>query len=219
MISRMHPVSGDLQFLTTLDRQSGDRSAGCTITPSWNSTLLVFAGILRNNNSQRLGVWELDFNTTWITVTPMFASVAGGNSREVEIDFNPASLRPATYRVNLSINNNSANSTVVLPVALTITLAASPAGQTTPREYSLQQNYPNPFNSETIFRYDLKQSGHTTLRIYNLLGQEVATLMDHVQPAGSYNVSYDMHGLPSGVYLYRLKSGDFEQTRKLMLIR
>jgi hypothetical protein len=166
-----------------------------------------------------LGIWELDFNTTWITVTPMFANVAGGGSREIEIDFNPASLRPATYRVTLSIANNTASGTVTLPVSLTVAGLSVPQPADVPKTYSLLQNYPNPFNSETSFRYDLKEHGRTTLRIYNLLGQEVATLVDRSQPAGSYTARYDMHGLPSGVYLYRLSSGRFVETRKLMLIR
>ncbi len=219
IVNRMHPVSGDLQYLTTVDRSPGDRSAGCTITPRWNSTLLVFAGVLRNSGGEHLGIWELDFNTTWITVTPMFATVPGGNLREVEIDFNPASLRQATYRVNLSISNNSATGTVVLPVSLTVVDLSAPPLADLPKEYRLLQNYPNPFNSETNFRYDLRQPGHTTLRIYNLLGREVATLIDRIQPAGYYTLSYDMRGLPSGVYLYRIQSGGFEETRKLVLIR
>jgi hypothetical protein len=219
LLYRMHPVSGDQQFVTTLDRAQGDRSAGCAITPAWNSTLLVFGGIVRGSSGARLGIWELDFNTQWITVTPMMATVPGANTREVMIDFNATTLRPATYHVNLTISNNAAAGTIVLPVALTVERLESKVKKDIPVEYSLLQNYPNPFNSETTFRYDLKQPGHTTLRIYNLLGQEVATLVDRLEQAGSYTRSYNMNGLPSGVYLYRLSSGSFDQTRKLMLLR
>jgi hypothetical protein len=217
-VLRMHPVSGNTQLLAQVDRQMGDRSGGCTVTGGWNSTLLVFAGILQNTTSDGFGVWELDFNTTWISVTPMFGSVPGGTSREMEVAFNPAILRDGTYRVNLFIRNNSATPLLTLPVSLTVSLAAD-APDLAPLAYALDQNYPNPFNGRTTFRYSLAHAGHATLRIYNLLGQEVATVADGVQTAGAHTISCDLKDLPSGVYIFRLGSGSFSDARKMMLIR
>lgn len=94
----------------------------------------------------------------------------------------------------------------------------------TPREYSLMQNYPNPFNPETSIHYHLKKSEHVILKIYNILGQEVITLVDERQPAGRFSAHWDgkdRNGsqVPSGLYLYRIQAGDFVNTRKMLLIR
>ena len=215
---RVHPVSGSAQLIAQLDRQMADRSGGCTVTGGWNSTLLVFAGILQNTGSDCFGVWELDFNTTWISVTPMFGSVPGGTTREMEVAFDPDILRDGIYHVNLFIHNNTLTPVVRLPVTLAVSLAAD-VPELVPLVYALDQNYPNPFNGRTTFRYSLAQTGRTALRVYNLLGQEVATVVDGLQTAGAHTVSYDMNDLPSGVYLYRIESGSFREARKMMLIR
>ncbi|MBI3194108.1 MAG: exo-alpha-sialidase, partial [Ignavibacteriae bacterium] len=73
-----------------------------------------------------------------------------------------------------------------------------------PKSFMLEQNYPNPFNSSTVIRYQLSVSGYVTLKVYNLLGQEVATLVDGFQESGSKSEKWNVNGLPSGVYYYRL---------------
>lgn len=70
--------------------------------------------------------------------------------------------------------------------------------------YKLQQNYPNPFNPETVIRYELAAAGQVKLAVYNLLGQEIQTLVDNKQNAGSYEISFKAAGLSSGVYFYKL---------------
>lgn len=215
---RIHPVSGHQNFTIMLDRQNGDRAGGCAITSRWNCTMLVFAGILENTIGDRLGIWELDFSTAWISVTPMFGSVPGNTTREMEIAFNPSMLRDGDYHVNLIIHNNSAMETVTLPVTLDVALPADEP-ISVPTVYRLDQNYPNPFNGQTTFRYELRQPGFTTLKLYNLLGQEVAAVVNEIQDKGLHTIHYNMNDLPSGVYIYRLQSGSFSEARKMMLLR
>lgn len=88
-----------------------------------------------------------------------------------------------------------------------------------PVEYALDQNYPNPFNPSTQIQYSLKEPGHTQLAIYNITGQEVARLVDGRQEAGIYNVTFSASALPSGMYFYRLQSGSFSQTAKMVLLK
>ena len=219
-VSRIHPVSGDRQFLVQLTSDPSHRSGGCAITSGWNSSLLVFAGIVQESNVDRLGIWELMFNTTWITVTPMIASVPPNSFRDVSIVFDRTNMRNAMYQVDMTIRNNTTDSSIVVPVVLTVNdLSVDDPTGALPQEFSLYQNYPNPFNSETTFRFDLKQAGATTLKIYNLLGQEVATVVDGVLEAGQHTLSVNMNGLASGVYLYRLESGDFSGVKKLVLMK
>ena len=93
-----------------------------------------------------------------------------------------------------------------------------PAGAI-PKEFTLSQNYPNPFNPTTNIRYSVPVRGHVSLKVYNMLGQAVVTLFDGVQEAGNHETTFDGTGLASGVYLYKLESGDVSLSKKLVLIK
>jgi hypothetical protein len=91
-------------------------------------------------------------------------------------------------------------------------------------EYKLFQNYPNPFNPTTKIRYTIPSAGTSLmklvqLKVYDVLGNEVAALVDEYKEAGAYEENFDASGLASGMYLYRLQAGDFISTKKLILIR
>jgi hypothetical protein len=93
--------------------------------------------------------------------------------------------------------------------------------------YNLLQNYPNPFNPSTVIKYSIPQNTEysprrmlrTTLKIYDILGREVATLVNEKQASGNYEVKFDASNLSSGVYIYQLQSGDFLSSRKMMLLK
>ena len=83
----------------------------------------------------------------------------------------------------------------------------------------MQQNYPNPFNPQTKIRFELKSASYTELKIYDLLGREVKTLVKENLRPGGYEVSFNASNLPSGVYFYRLNAEDFTETKKMVLIK
>lgn len=85
--------------------------------------------------------------------------------------------------------------------------------------YSLAQNFPNPFNPITTINYSIAKEGNVKLSIYNVIGSKVATIVDEYKPAGSYSVQFNGVNLASGIYLYRLESGDFNEARKLILLK
>jgi hypothetical protein len=88
-----------------------------------------------------------------------------------------------------------------------------------PKEFSLQQNYPNPFNPSTSIKFTIPESGFTTLKVYNILGNEVTTLISEELTQGSFSVKFDASELPSGVYLYTLTSNNFNETKKMLLLK
>jgi hypothetical protein len=88
-----------------------------------------------------------------------------------------------------------------------------------PVAYRLVQNYPNPFNPATRIRYTLPERSAVTLKVFNVLGQQVGTLVNEVQEQGNYVALFDAKGLASGVYYYRLEAGDFTQTMKMLLMK
>jgi hypothetical protein len=90
---------------------------------------------------------------------------------------------------------------------------------TVPTVYSLSQNYPNPFNPETQIKYALPKAGQVKIVVYDLLGAEIATLVNENKPAGNYNVTFNGSNLASGVYFYKITSGQFTDVKKMLLIK
>ncbi len=87
------------------------------------------------------------------------------------------------------------------------------------RDFELYQNYPNPFNPATIIQYQLPKNGFVTLKVYDLLGREVATLVNERQSSGNYEVQFDASELSSGVYIYRLTSGSLVDAKKMIILK
>jgi len=87
------------------------------------------------------------------------------------------------------------------------------------KDYNLEQNYPNPFNPETVIKYTIPNSGRVTIRLYNVLGKEIKTLVDEQKESGSYEIIFNAEELSSGVYFYKLESGEYSKIRKMILLR
>jgi len=91
--------------------------------------------------------------------------------------------------------------------------------QQVPESFQLKQNYPNPFNPSTVISYSIAKAGNVTLKVYNMLGQEIATLVNGFQAANTYNVNFNASGLSSGVYMYKLSTGSNEIIKKMVLMK
>lgn len=89
----------------------------------------------------------------------------------------------------------------------------------TPTKYQLLQNYPNPFNAQTVISFELKETAHTNVEIFNITGAKVATLIDANLSAGKHSINWDAGNYPSGVYFYRLTAGDYSRTEKMLLVK
>jgi hypothetical protein len=137
---------------------------------------------------------------------------------------NPASnvmpAPPVNTAVSYDASGNPVNANVPLSISsVTVPLVVGETSALQPEQYALEQNYPNPFNPSTTIRYTLPVSGRVAVRVYNILGQAVATLVDGNQNAGTYEVSFNASALSSGVYFYRIESGSFEAVKKMMLLK
>ncbi|MDP4115816.1 MAG: T9SS type A sorting domain-containing protein, partial [Bacteroidota bacterium] len=88
-----------------------------------------------------------------------------------------------------------------------------------PSEFGLAQNYPNPFNPNTTINYQLPKSGQVTIKVYDVLGNEVKTLVNAYKSAGDYSVNFDGSKLSSGMYMYRITAGGYTAARKMTLIK
>lgn len=150
-------------------------------------------------------------------------------SSDQSIDIRDA-VYPITVRVeNLSINLKDGITGKVLgsiedgkELVITdqaVSKITVSGGESIPTEFSLNQNYPNPFNPSTKISYSLPAASDVTVKIFNSLGEEVATLVNQKQEAGRYELNFNSTGLASGMYLYKIQAGSFTQTKKMILMK
>jgi hypothetical protein len=150
-------------------------------------------------------------------VTVIFSVHPNANAASTVIEFGD---QPVTREiVDLTAAPVAAAYTPATVTIQHLTGVETPALADLPAAFELGQNYPNPFNPSTVIKFALPQAAHVTLTIYNLLGKEVAVLVDETLPAGRYEKQWEARGLPSGVYLYRLQAGSLMQTKKLVLMQ
>ncbi|MDD8017110.1 MAG: glucoamylase family protein [Bacteroidota bacterium] len=139
----------------------------------------------------------------------------------IGIDQGPMIIMIENYR-NQSVWNRFMKNPDVqrgLAAAKFTTVTGVGAEKSIPKNFSLSQNYPNPFNPTTIISYQLPKNSFVSIKVYDLLGKEIARLVDETQSAGMHTISFDATHLPSGIYFYTLRSGQFTETKKMMLLR
>ncbi len=167
----------------------------------------------------------LDHKTGWITnVGKMLRTTDGGVTWETQLQGLHTELRKVIIVKKDNVAYAIGDSHFQPPFTL---LYADLSGLTSitngerieAKEYQLSQNYPNPFNPSTEISYQLPVSSQVTLRIYDLLGREVAEIVNPVEGPGKYTVHWNASRLASGVYFYRLQAGDFVETKRLLLLR
>ncbi|GEM_PF-1410424 len=130
--------------------------------------------------------------------------------------------------IRFSLQNAVANDANGAPIQLALQSASTTVMTTAivshealfiPTEYRLEQNHPNPFNPATTIRFALPHSAHVTLRIFDLVGREIATLVDDELAAGRHETRWEANGVESGVYLYQLRAGEFVETKRLLVVK
>jgi hypothetical protein len=125
----------------------------------------------------------------------------------------------STYTYGIIAFNIYGNSDTSNFATITVDPVTNLNEQNNLTSYSLDQNYPNPFNPVTSIQYVVSSRQFVTLKVFDVLGNEVATLVKEEKPTGEYEIEFDAQGLTSGVYFYQLKAGSFIQTKKMVLLR
>ena len=139
-----------------------------------------------------------------------FIAGSGTTSTPRSYEFTDINVQVGFYYYRLKQIDN--DGTVCLTEAQMLEVIA-------PRTYALKQNFPNPFNPSTEIVYQLKESGKVTLKVYNILGREIKTLVNTYQEAGTHRLTFDATGFPSGVYFYRIRVNDFDNVRKMAILK
>ena len=125
------------------------------------------------------------------------------------------------YDITFSSNRNGwavGNNGVILKYNSSL-VSVNNLNSVNPESFILQQNYPNPFNPKTVINYELRVTSNAKLRVFDVLGNEVAELVNEKQNAGSYSVEFDGSGFASGIYFYKLTAGEFSETKRMILLK
>ncbi len=174
---------------------------GSTVTLNWNTATEL------NNRGFDVERTELNKNN-WQSIS--FIPGNGTSTSPHTYTYADKNLNGGSYSYRLQqVDNDGSSKYVNLAESFTIE----------PGSYRLSQNYPNPFNPSTMIKYSLPEQNQVTIKIYNVLGSQVATLVNEVKPAGSYEVNFDASKLSSGVYYYTISSGKFTSTKKMILMK
>jgi Tol biopolymer transport system component len=214
--------SPDGQFLafskTTLSSGGGDEIF------IWHRVLDTLFQITDNTpvNKEWGPEWSPFINSPiWPTLSQNTAQIISGDSISIEISVDADSLPYAFHTASVTIYNAVNNNPLAaIPINLFYRQASDVEVETElPRTYSLYQNYPNPFNPTTTIKYQIPDLSFVTIKVYDVLGNEVATLVNKEKPTGSYEVEFNATALPSGVYFYRLQAGSFVETKKMVLMK
>jgi hypothetical protein len=162
--------------------------------------------------------------------------ILGYGVTDVTGSYSISGLAPGTYNVTVDgvgystsssqsvstsydSNGNPVVGSASFSVSAVTAVQLQPQVGAIPKLFTLNQNYPNPFNPSTTISFSIPQGTRVSLKVYNILGQEVATLVEDYKQAGDYSVQFNASKLASGVYFYRLQANDFAQTKKLLLLK
>jgi len=179
-----------------------------------------------------------DRNTTSDSTGVFLArSEDGGNNwREFEIsdhNFKPTPIAVAGGKMGDNIDITSSNGKLwpvwmdnstgiyqiwTVPIEIS-SVSVDQQSENFIKNFQLEQNYPNPFNPVTIIKYRIAKYGYVIMKVFDVLGNEVATLVNKEKPAGEYEVVFSGNGLPSGIYFYKITAGSFSETRKMLLLK
>lgn len=145
--------------------------------------------------------------------------VAPGDTVEVSVHFFTSGVEATGYaQIQIGTAHNPNVRTIVNLTASTEPNAVNEQDQTV-KEFKVYQNYPNPFNPATTISYAIPQRADVNIKVYNITGSEIATLVNEVKDPGAYTVSFNAENLSSGIYFYKISAGKFSSVRKMILIK
>ena len=172
-----------------------------------------------NNSNKEIEINRVlnrDSSFAMLTSLPVVVSAFGDTT--VQIQFKPEEVKSYSDELYLQWNKKGERITQVVKLSATTIVNVENINDNK-FNFSLYQNYPNPFNPATEIKYNLPQAGHVILKVYDILGREIATLVNEEKPAGNYRVKFNGNDLSSGIYFYKLQEGNYSSVKKMILMK
>ncbi len=182
---------------------SGTFNIKLTVTDNLGATGTATGQIIIGGSNQNL-----------VTANPSSGIIAPGGSQTITLTLDAQNLVVGSYTGQVSISTNGGNITIPIDYLVNVEKISS-----TPDNYRLTQNYPNPFNPTTTIEFSLPQNSKVLLKVYDVLGKEVISLVNEEKSAGSYKVNFDAGNLSSGLYFYKLETENFNEVKKMLLVK
>jgi len=155
-----------------------------------------------------------DPTNPYVTVEPKNGIISPGGSQTILLTLNAQNLSEGTYIGEIKITTDGGN--ITIPIDYLVDVQRLPE---IPNSFNLSQNYPNPFNPSTSIEFSVPKTTKVSLKIYDLLGKELAVLLNERKSPGNYRATFNASNLASGIYIYRLETDEFKDTKKLMFIK
>jgi len=172
---------------------------------------------IANSSSAQLNIDSITISDPRFTSDGNTASIESYSFRKIQVEFNPDSIK--NYNATLTVYSNGGIKNILLTGIGKDNSVNVEDDVSLPIAFTLEQNYPNPFNPSTRISWQSPVSSWQTLKVYDVLGTEIATLVNEFRNAGSYEIDFYASNIPSGVYFYRLQTGNFVSTRKMILLK
>jgi len=183
---------------------------------------------------------EVQKKSNWLSIQPSSGKIPADTLIEIEVSFKTAGLEVGSFNPNIILKTKGSKILEInIPVHLTVVSSMEEMDNSQsnhlsnqledeqigdeskqiPDEYALSQNYPNPFNPSTTIKFSIPNAGFVTLVVYDVLGSEVATLVNEEKIAGYFEMEFNASFLASGIYFYRIQAGDFVESKKMVLMK
>jgi hypothetical protein len=184
----------------------GEVSIDSSATKTFNIT---------NYGDEDLVISNITSSEPVFTVNITSAVVFPDSSQDVEVTFTPTGA--LSFNGKIEITHNAAGS----PDSVIVTGdgVTGVDEELQPLTYKLDQNFPNPFNPSTKIKYSVPQPSNVTIKVFDILGREIETLVNEEKPIGTYELTWNAANLPSGVYFYQLKAGNYKAVKKMILMK
>lgn len=215
--------TGEIRVVAVLLENERDFS-GLTLGYDWDHSITsvgIISGGLTIDENDLFEVFEIGPNTRFLEISPESGQVAAGESTNSELIFDAQDILADTYSFGLAIEHNAAGEEVFIRVTVDVThVGVSDDGKgEVPLEFALNASYPNPFNSTTRIDFTLAETAPTRLAVYDLTGRLVSNLVQEKLEPGKYSVNFSPETLASGIYFYRLKSGQNSSVKRMVYLR
>lgn len=187
-----------------------------TVSAGGNNTSLLHITNLGPTPSLE---YSLSADVIWISFSSTFGTINEGDTVEIVISYDISNLQSGSNFANVIVGDPH-HGPITIPVEIyfqSTTDIIEEFSPNNPDDFSLEQNYPNPFNPTTKIIYSVPETQQIVIRVFNVLGNEIMTLVDGVRQKGNYSINLDMSGFPSGVYFYMMQTQLYVETKKMIL--
>lgn len=205
------------QFLWTFGDGSTSTQATATHSYSQANTYNYSLTVTDNDGAtdQKTGqIIVSGVSNNYVTVNPSNGSIQPGSSQTITLTLDASNIAQGTYTGQVNISSNGGDITIPIDYLVNVEKLSE-----IPTDFSLSQNYPNPFNPTTTFEFSIPHSTNVILKIYDMLGKEIETLVNENKLPGTYKVTYNASNLASGIYVFRLETDDFIESKKSILLK